>query len=237
MALTSAIDRLAASPGLHYKGRFDSPAGAADVDMRISHSGVALGSMSDSGTAFRILALPDRTFVRAGEAFWRSTTSAQTTSDPKPRAELVKRYSRSWVAVDARSIGDPGVTLRPAEVARQFSEQLRQTGVTRVDRGAVGEQQSTIITVGPTTYHVTADSPYRLLRVESPRIKAARAAMRGAVRGAALRTEQRLAPSDDGLDFGEMDPSELDGFYDTVETRRNANSARRSTHGWRSTPR
>ncbi|MCX5065944.1 hypothetical protein OOJ91_08615 [Micromonospora lupini] len=216
VALTNALDRLEASPGLHYKGAFDNPSGTANVDLRVSGSGVAYGSMSDSGATLRILALQDRTLIRAGEAFWKSAASAQPAGDPKIKAELTKRFARSWVAIDARVMGDPGVTLRPANVAGQFRDQLRQTGVTAVGHGTVGQQQSTAVTVGSTIYHVTSNSPYRLLKVEHPRIKAANRATRGAVRGAAFRVAQR-DPSDDSLDFGEMDPSALDGFYDDVE--------------------
>lgn len=215
--LTTALDRLAGSPVVHYKGRYDTPSGATNVDLRISGSGIAYGTMSDAGTKLRVLTLQDRTFIRAGASFWSSSASAAGV-DPKLKSQLVKRYAASWVSADAKDIGDPAATLRPAGLARQFGQQLRKTGVSNVRSGTLDGKPVSIISVGFTNYYVGTASPNQLLAVEKPRIEAADRATRGA-----LRDEGDDAPDDDSLEFDELDPPAVDDFYDGVqdEAKRN----------------
>jgi hypothetical protein len=106
-----AMVDLAAASAVHYKGTFSDSGNTVDLDVTVTSSGDATGTLQVGTAKMSLLVLQGVTYLHAPEAYW-------TSGGAKPSG-ITKRYAANWVRVPAMVFGlDIGTALAPGALAR-----------------------------------------------------------------------------------------------------------------------
>lgn len=176
--LRQAAFTLTREPATHYTGEIDDAEGATmHADLKVTNSGSAIGTLSDSSGTVSFVATDGREFLRAPAAFW---TSAGLSSR---RAGL---YAKHWIKVDPSDISiDTKQVLAPLRLGQQLSAAAKAH---QVQRGAVGKVNGIsareLYTAAGAVW-VTTAKPYRIVRVDSSAAAPATSATPDGYRGPA----------------------------------------------------
>jgi putative RNase toxin 17 of polymorphic toxin system len=158
--LRQAAFTLTREPATHYTGEIDDAEGATmHADLKVTNSGSAIGTLSDSSGTVSFVATDGREFLRAPTAFW---TSAGLSAR---RAGL---YAKHWIKVDPSDVDiDTKKVLAPLRLGQQLSAAAKSH---QVRRGAVGKVNGVrareLFTTAGGVW-VTTAKPYRIVRVDS----------------------------------------------------------------------
>lgn len=246
--LQKALERLATDHGIHYGGSLsigDRP--WDDLDLQVTRSGVAYGSMTYLDHTLRVLSIDsDTVFVRAGREYWESALPvAAGMADLEDRAAF---YAKRWVQIHPEVVSYVGDTLRPAAIAEQFRSMVDEHGVQSVRSGDVRGEPADVMSVGASTFSVSKAEPRRLLAVDFPRIDlpdeiggsgaaedgTGEAGAAGAALGTGVGTQEGDGSgdagdgADDALETDAMDPPDIDDLYEDVKkqaTKKNLGKA------------
>lgn len=227
--LDKALVRLGAERALHYRGSFTVGGHDWDgLDLKVTASGVADGTVSQDGHEIRVLWLDARTVViRADERYWTSHLRSSSETDVARRA---KDYAKRWVQVDADDVAQAGAALSPSVVARQFARLVADNGVQNVAPGVVGGEPASVMDVGDTRFHVSQSTPYRVLKIDDRPPFGTDVSQGDRLRGSAgVGAAQE---GDGGMQPGPMDAPAVDDLYDGLEQQlagkafRNASDSR-----------
>jgi hypothetical protein len=227
--LGQALEQLGAERGLHYRGSFTVGGHDWDgLDLKMTASGVADGTVSQDGHKVRVLWLDaNAVVIRADERYWTSHLRSSSGSDITRRA---KDYAKRWVQVDADDLAQLGQALRPSVVARQFTQLVAETGVQNVASGVVGGEPASVMDVGDTRFHVSQSTPHRVLKIDDRPPFGTDVSQGDRLRGTAGVGAAQEA--DDGVQPGSMDASAVNNLYDGLEQQlageafRNASDSR-----------
>jgi len=159
--LAHAADALWQQPGSRYQGWVVNEDGERIqiTDARLTPTGSTLATLTVGGQQAQLLAVGDRTFIKAGEAFWRGN------GVPK---DVLKQYGTEWVKTDTATLGvDLARLLSPGGISADLAwaaEQvdLRPGAVTSIDGTRVQALVSRAVTV-----YVTTTEPRRIVRISS----------------------------------------------------------------------
>ncbi|NES13834.1 MULTISPECIES: hypothetical protein [Micromonospora] len=164
--LTRAATTLLDSPATRYRGWFTDAAGSRyDVDARVTNDGSTVARLTAGGQSIQVVEIGERTFVKAGVAYWRSAGAP---------ARDVAEYARRWVKVPAETFGfDLGDVLAPRQVAEFMAPGVGGEAAASVDEATsrrgpprtVDGVAVVPVTAGRLTYYVTRDEPKRLVRM------------------------------------------------------------------------
>ncbi|REF38290.1 hypothetical protein [Thermasporomyces composti] len=171
--LLEALGQLAADGGIHYKGSPRiGPTPWTKVDLRVTSSGAAYGSMARVTQKAQVFALGAETvFVRGNTPFWMSALG-NLTSGPDDVARKAELFAQHWALVHPEVVSRVGEVLRPAALADELRRFVSEDGVRSVRSGTVNGEAVDVITVGDSVFHVTKAEPARLLRMRVPRLPA-----------------------------------------------------------------
>ncbi|GAA1029158.1 hypothetical protein GCM10009557_16650 [Virgisporangium ochraceum] len=165
--LDAAAEALLLAPGTRFSGSFTGPGGArVPVTAEVTTEGSTLATLTLGGDQVQLLSTAERTFLRAGEAFWRRNAA--------PRENLAE-YAAQWVKVEPEQFG-LGVldALSPVLVAEALSpgslvgypgsgddDATPVLGETREVKGV----ETRVVRVGTVDVHVTTAEPKRIVRL------------------------------------------------------------------------
>lgn len=246
--LAKALDRLGAERALHYRGSFavggDEWGG---LDLRVTASGVANGTMSRDGHVVNVLWIdPETVLIRADERFW-----ATHLRDASPGTDVDNQamdHAKRWVQVKPDVASQAGDELRPPAVARQFRQMVTDTGVQEVSSGVVDGQPVSVLTVGDTRFHVSQSAPHQVVKIDERPEGGSEPREGDRFRGptgvtglqpdedpdpdpesdedAESEPESESGSDEDGLLPGPMDATAVDDLYDAVDQQVNSEAFR-----------
>jgi hypothetical protein len=161
-----AMLTLSAASAVHYRGSFDDQGDTVGLDATVTSAGEATGALTTGGHRIELLVLQGVTYLRAPEAFWTSGGGSSN--------GVTRRYAANWVRVPATVFGlDVGTVLAPGALARSQRPVLPGIAAGHVGdlpRATAGGVRTVRIDAQGTDYQVSADQPYRLLRLATPAV-------------------------------------------------------------------
>jgi hypothetical protein len=159
-----ALLDLAGAGALHYTGSVSAP-GLQDVDLDIdvTSGGAGSGRASYRGHSASMLLVDRATYLRAGQDYW--TTVGQS-------KDLARRYANRWVKAQRAAFGvDLGTLLAPTTLVTELRRglgRLRGRHVADLPAATVHGGAAVKVDADGVSYYLSADQPYRLLRLETP---------------------------------------------------------------------
>jgi hypothetical protein len=209
--LAQVAAQLLVAPATRYTGWFtDEDGDRVTLDARVANEGSTSARLTVAGQAADVIATGDRTFAKAGTAFWRRHGVA---------TESLAEYAKRWVRVPADFFGlDLGNTLAPALVAASLSPGIDGEGSatdgtrargapTTVDGVAVTPVQANGI-----TFYISTAAPKRLVRVSTT----------AAPPSTGFRTAAyRVADGDLELSLAALDDTQRDQLFTELQQRVN----------------
>lgn len=156
--LSSAAAQLSDMPGARYQGTFHGPDGIpAQLDLEISNKGSAHGTLTQAGQTVQLLAVDDKTFIKAGKDFWRSAGAP---------ADSLGEYAKQWVKIPADRLGiDVQRILAPAILSRQLTQAGNARQVTAGPVTTIHGVSARQLTTPAGTFYVTTTAPQRIVRI------------------------------------------------------------------------
>jgi hypothetical protein len=156
--LTSAATHLLENQGARYGGWFTGPDGErVTVSAMVTNEGALLADLTTDGETVTLTAIGDKTFVRAGRAFWRA-------NDAPP--DSIDRYAKRWVKVPSDFFGtDIPALLAPGALARTLGAVAEGS---RVSSGQTTTLHGVVVQAVQTpdiTVYVTVAEPRRIVRI------------------------------------------------------------------------
>src|SRR6266511_2681866 len=164
-AMYLAMLNLAAASAVRYRGSFDNGGDTTGLDATVTSAGEASGTLTVDGVQLGMLVLQGATYLRAPESFWAGDS---------PKNGITRRYGGNWVRVPPKVFGlDVGAVLAPAALARSQHPVIAgvpEGHVGDLDASSVNGVRSVKVEAQGTVYELSADQPYRLLRLSTPAV-------------------------------------------------------------------
>jgi len=156
--LTSAAAHLLESQGTRYGGWFTGPDGErVTVSATVTNEGALLADLTTDGETVTLTAIGDKTFVRAGRAFWRA-------NDAPP--DSIDRYAKRWVKVPPDFFGtDIPALLAPGGLARTLGAVAEGSQVTSGQTTTLHGVVVQAVRTPDMTVYVTVAEPRRIVRI------------------------------------------------------------------------
>ncbi|HSA52964.1 MAG TPA: hypothetical protein VLH10_23000, partial [Yinghuangia sp.] len=155
-AFDAALDNLAAAPALHTQGDF----AGARIDMRVTATGDAFGTVTTGNTPVDMLTIGDRTYTRVHEgAFGLPAGTGVAEHVPFGR----------WMVADTGMVGIATHSYRPRAMADTLRAQLAiaPDSALRDAPEPVGGVEALVADTSWGQVYVSAKQPYRVLRTAS----------------------------------------------------------------------
>ena len=154
--LQQAAYLLSRDPATHYTGTLGD---GSKVDLEITSTGSTSGTVTDGGTAIKVMATKGRTFIKAPKSFWTSAGSRQ---------HAAALYAKQWVKVDPDKIGlDVSGVLAPAKIGATLVDVAQHSDVRDVEHTSVDGTPALRLATSDGDVYVTASRPYTVLRIST----------------------------------------------------------------------
>jgi hypothetical protein len=195
--LARAAAQLLVTPAARYRGWFtDATGDRVTLDARVANAGSTSAKLTVKGQSADVIDTGDRTFAKAGAAFWRRYGVS---------ADNLPEYAKRWVSVPADFFGlDLGDALAPALVAGSLSPGIGGEGSAEAGTAPVRGAPTTVdgvavtpVTAGGVTFAITTAAPKRLVRVATTAAPAGSGFNTAAYRVGDAELELSLAALDD----------------------------------------
>ncbi len=212
--LAQAAAKLLVTPAAHYKGWFTDDTGdRVTIDARVANAGSTSARLTVKGQSADVIDTGDRTFVKAGTAFWRLYGVS---------GDNLSEYAKRWVNVPADFFGlDLGDALAPALIAESASPGIGGEGSADPDATPVRGPPATVdgvavtpVTVHSVTYSITTAAPKRLIRVATGDAATAPSGGSGF-----HTTALRVGDGDLELSLAELDDTQRDQLFEELKQR------------------
>jgi len=196
--VSTAVDDLAGTPVLAYDGALAGTDTSGKVKLTVTRKGVSLGKAHIDGDDLKVLTVDGHTFLKGDTSYWKT----KLTSDEERKA---KQFADTWVKVADNELGfDPADLLTPDAFAKRIRAALTDVGTPVADK--VGDTKALRVPVtGGGAIYITAEKPYRVLRVDIPGLLADSGTGSGG------------SGSSNSMDLTRLDAKGVDGFYDDMD--------------------
>ncbi len=210
--LSTATTNLSNTPGTRYVGTITNSGGdKIQADLEATNKGSTYGTLIQDGERLEVLAIDNKTFLKASESFWSKQRVPQ---------ESVGAYAKQWVKVPASVIGiDIQKILAPGTLGQRLSQTAKSHQITLGPETIVNGIQTRKVTTLQGTLYITTDAPQQIVRIEGTPASTLDSHTQNTMRVLpALFGAMALNPGYE-FDLSDLSPSQLESLYEQLRQK------------------